>query len=60
MTKLFLIARSMLRRKEEGATMVEYGLMVALVAVACIVAVKAMSTGIQGIFTNITTALTNV
>jgi pilus assembly protein Flp/PilA len=56
MTKLYVLARNLLRRKE-GATMVEYGLMVSLVAVACIAAVTAMSTGIQGIFGKITGSL---
>lgn len=37
-------------REEEGATMVEYGLMVALIAVALITVVMALSTGIQGTF----------
>lgn len=37
-------------RNEDGATMVEYGLMVALIAVACITAVTALGTSIQGIF----------
>ena len=44
--------------EEDAPTMVEYGLMVALVAVACIVAIGAMSGGIQTIFTNIGTTLT--
>lgn len=37
-------------REEEGATMVEYGLMVALIAVACIVAVTGLGTSIEGVF----------
>jgi pilus assembly protein Flp/PilA len=35
---------------EEGATMVEYGLMVALIAVVCIVAVTAIGTNLSGLF----------
>ncbi len=35
---------------EEGATMVEYALMVALIAVAAIVTVKALSTSINNTF----------
>ena len=57
MSKLYVIARNLLRRREEGATMVEYALMVSLVAVACIAAVTAMSTGVQGVFSNITKSL---
>lgn len=37
-------------REEEGATMVEYGLMLALIAVVCIGIVTTLGTGIQGMF----------
>ena len=37
-------------REEEGATMIEYGLMVALIAVALIVAVQALSTSVETTF----------
>jgi pilus assembly protein Flp/PilA len=33
-------------REEEGATMVEYGLMVALIAVVCILVVAALGTAV--------------
>ena len=39
--------------REEGATMVEYGLMVALIAVVCIAAVTLLGTSIQTVFNNI-------
>lgn len=42
-------------REEEGATMVEYGLMVALIAVACIVAVTALGGSLSGMFDNVRT-----
>jgi pilus assembly protein Flp/PilA len=35
---------------ESGATMVEYGLMIALIAVVCIGAVRALGTNVQGSF----------
>ena len=38
---------------EEGATAVEYGLLVALIAVAIIVAVGAVGEGLDGIFTEV-------
>jgi pilus assembly protein Flp/PilA len=44
-------------KDEDGATMVEYALMVALVAVVCIGAVGLLGTGIQGAFTTITGSL---
>ena len=43
--------------REEGATMVEYGLMVALIAVVCVTAVALMGTSIKGIFTTIAGSL---
>lgn len=36
--------------REEGATMVEYGLMVALIAIVCITAVTLLGTAISGVF----------
>ena len=39
-----------LARNEEGATMVEYGLMLALIAIICIVAVTAVGTKASAIF----------
>ena len=44
-------------RGEEGATMVEYGLMLALIAVVCIAAVTTVGTGIQSIFTSVSGTL---
>jgi pilus assembly protein Flp/PilA len=44
-------------KDEEGATMVEYGLMLALIAVVCLLAVGAVGTNASAIFTNISTAL---
>lgn len=48
--------RSMLKklfRSEEGATMVEYGLMVALIAVVCIAAVTLLGTNLNTMFQSI-------
>jgi pilus assembly protein Flp/PilA len=42
-----------LRREETGATAVEYGLMVALIAVALIVAVTLLGTNLSGMFSRI-------
>jgi pilus assembly protein Flp/PilA len=38
---------------DTGATMVEYALMIALVAAACVVAVTALGTAISGKFTSV-------
>lgn len=45
-------------RREDGATAVEYGLMVALIAVAIIVTVTALGGQLNTLFTRITTAIT--
>jgi pilus assembly protein Flp/PilA len=42
---------------EEGATAVEYGLLVGLIAVVIIVAVTALGAKLNVLFTSITTAL---
>jgi pilus assembly protein Flp/PilA len=42
---------------EEGATMVEYGLMVALIAVVCLAAVTLLGTSVKGVFTQIAAAV---
>jgi pilus assembly protein Flp/PilA len=39
-----------LRRRDDGATMVEYGLMVALIAVVALLAVAAIGTNLFGLF----------
>jgi Flp pilus assembly pilin Flp len=43
---------------EEGATMVEYALMVALIGAALITVVGGLSTAISGKFTTVSTAVT--
>ena len=45
-------------REEEGQDLIEYSLLAALIAVACIVAMKALAVNINGIFTKIGAALT--
>jgi pilus assembly protein Flp/PilA len=42
---------------EEGATMVEYGLMLALIAVICLTAVTTVGTGAKGMFTSVGASL---
>ncbi|GAC1507266.1 MAG: hypothetical protein NVS1B14_12260 [Vulcanimicrobiaceae bacterium] len=44
---------SKLVRDDEGATMVEYGLIVALIAVVCIVAVTLIGTRLNTTFTSV-------
>jgi pilus assembly protein Flp/PilA len=49
-----------LSNDEEGATAVEYGLMVALIAVVIIVAVTLVGTSLEAVFNNIGGALGGV
>ncbi|PTB20234.1 Flp family type IVb pilin [Trinickia symbiotica] len=44
-------------REDEGATMVEYGLMVALIAIVCIAAVSSIGNNLNLIFSDIASSL---
>jgi pilus assembly protein Flp/PilA len=46
-----------LRRDERGASLVEYGLLVGLIAVVCVAAIITLGTTISGYFTAINNAL---
>jgi pilus assembly protein Flp/PilA len=50
-------AQTMLATRDKGATAVEYGLMVALIAVVIIAAVTLLGTEVQGLFTRVTNAI---
>jgi pilus assembly protein Flp/PilA len=56
MEKLMLVAKNFVK-DEDGATMVEYGLMLALIAVVCIAAVTTIGTTLNGKFTAANTAM---
>jgi pilus assembly protein Flp/PilA len=43
--------------RDEGATAVEYGLMVALIAVVIVVAVTALGSKLSGLFTSVTNSI---
>jgi pilus assembly protein Flp/PilA len=57
MTRLFITAREFLAKRisprEEGATLAEYGLLLALIAVVCIVAITALGTQISSMFNSV-------
>jgi pilus assembly protein Flp/PilA len=42
-----------LRRRQEGATLAEYGLLLALIAVVCIAAITLLGTSISSMFASI-------
>lgn len=44
-------------KNEEGAALVEYGMLVGLIAVVCIGSVTLLGTGINTVFGNIQTAI---
>jgi pilus assembly protein Flp/PilA len=56
MSKLVAFARKLVH-EETGATMVEYGLMLALIAVVCLVAVTSVGTGANSMFNSIGASL---
>ena len=45
-------------KNDEGAALVEYGLLVGLIAVVCLAAVQTLGTTINTVFTTIDTSLT--
>ena len=57
LVSLISVAQDRVRREEKGATAVEYGLMVGLIAVAIIVTVGLLGDQLNVLFTDITTAL---
>ena len=56
--KLFNKVKKLLARKDEGASMVEYALLLALLTVAVVTALTTMSGQINTLFTGAGTALT--
>jgi pilus assembly protein Flp/PilA len=57
MLKIITKAQAAWATKDRGATAVEYGLMVALIAVAIIAVVGALGFGLDGLFTDVCTAV---
>jgi pilus assembly protein Flp/PilA len=57
MFALTVITKERLTSEDRGATAVEYGLLVGLIAIAIIVAVTSFSTSLQGLFTRAATSL---
>lgn len=54
---LYALASDRLRKEEKGATAVEYGLMVGLIALAIILVVTALGGQLQGLFQGVVDAL---
>jgi pilus assembly protein Flp/PilA len=56
-SKLFAAAKKFITKKEEGASMVEYGLLVALIAMVCIAAVTLLGTSLANKFNSAASAV---
>jgi pilus assembly protein Flp/PilA len=54
----FIAATRRFLTREEGATMVEYGLMVALIAVVAVAAVGALGTSVTSVFNGVSGSFT--
>jgi pilus assembly protein Flp/PilA len=57
MPNLFGNVKRFFKRQDEGAALVEYALLIALIAVACIATITSLSTDLQQFFTAVGTAL---
>ncbi|MET3770579.1 pilus assembly protein Flp/PilA [Arthrobacter nitrophenolicus] len=57
MTAFIAGVKDRLTREEKGATMVEYGIMVAFIAVIVMAAVIILGPEIAGLFTDVSTAI---
>jgi pilus assembly protein Flp/PilA len=57
MTKYIAKFQARLATREEGATAVEYGLMVALIAIVIIVAVALLGNRLSGLFNTVATSV---
>jgi len=57
MRKLITGAKKFFTRKEEGATLAEYGLLLALIAVVCIGAITLLGSKISSMFNALATSI---
>lgn len=58
MTELIVRIQAMLATRDQGATAVEYGLMVALIAVVIVAAVATLGGTLDGMFDKVNTDIT--
>jgi pilus assembly protein Flp/PilA len=57
MTTFLTAAATKFVRDEEGATLAEYGLLLALIAVVCLAAITVLGTKISSMFSQVSTSI---
>ena len=57
MSKFVTAVKKFFRKGEEGASLAEYGLLLALIAVVCIAAIRILGTQISAMFSTISTSI---
>src|SRR5262245_896348 len=60
MARLLSCIKKILVKEEEGATMVEYGIMIALIAIVCIAAVTTLGNSIKAVFEDIAADISGI
>ena len=57
MTKILTAAKKFITREEEAATLAEYGLLLALIAVVCLAAITVLGTKISSMFSTVASSI---
>ena len=57
MSKLVTAVRKFFRQEEEGASLAEYGLLLALIALVCITAIGALGSKISTMFSTLASSI---
>lgn len=58
--RLSAICAVALSKAQEGQSLVEYGILAALIAIVCVAAVQALGTGVAGVFTRILSSISGI
>jgi pilus assembly protein Flp/PilA len=57
MSRFVVAVKKFFRNEEEGASLAEYGLLLALIAVVCITAIAALGARISAMFAQLSTSI---
>lgn len=60
LTKLYVAVQSFLMSDDEGATALEYGLLIGLIALAIVIGATALGTGLGGMFSDVATKVEGI